>query len=49
MGTRRGNVKKVSGVVLSLTDETSLSWRDCYVPDFFRIASVACESMFVLL
>ena len=44
MGNRRGYAKKVSGVVLSFADETFLSWRDCYIPDFC-MAVGACKVM----
>ena len=37
MGDRNGYTGKVSGVVLSFADETFISWRDCYIPKFWRI------------
>ena len=37
MGDRNGYARKVSRVVLSFADETFISWRDCYIPDFWLI------------
>ena len=37
MGDRNGYARKISGDVLSFVDETVISWRDCYIPDFWRI------------
>ena len=35
MGDKRRYAEKISGVVLSFADETFISWRDCYIPDFW--------------
>ena len=35
MGDGNGYARKVSGLILSFEDETFISWRDCYIPDFW--------------
>ena len=38
-GNRNGYAREVSGVVLSFADETFISWRDCYILNFWRIVT----------
>ena len=40
MGDRDGYSGKISGIVLSFTDKTFISWRDCYILDFQQIVVI---------
>ena len=38
MGDRGGYARKVPRILLSFADETSISGRDCYIPNFWYVA-----------
>ena len=40
MGNRSGYARDVPGIILSFADETSISGKDCYIPDFWRIVVI---------
>ena len=40
MGDRNGYAEKISEVLLSLADETFISWKDWYIPNFWQIVVI---------